>query len=116
MKEVEKHRSYLIDLRGYSVHKDKSETMISFTDEDPYDVSSDLALAIWHLRKDRKNCPNCGGIVPEITVKWKDREYRFTCYKIVSLKSGKTLSRTDYKRMRDYLSGIRTTKKMVHGT
>jgi hypothetical protein len=70
--------------------------------QDCVDVAGQLAIAIQDIWKNRKKCPNCGGIVPEITVQWEEREYRFACWKIVSKKSGKTLLETDYKKLAHY--------------
>jgi hypothetical protein len=96
--KIEKHQYSLIDLRGMKRYKED----LRFQTVDCIDIARELAGAIYDIWKNRKKCPNCGGIVPEITVEWEGRQYRFTCYKIVSKKSGKTLLETDYKKLAHY--------------
>ena len=101
--KVEKHTSYPIDLGNLEVEEFEDGTCeFVFKPEEAHDVASHLTRAMTHLWKDRKKCPNCGGIVPEIHVEWKGRQYQFTCYKIVSLKSGKVLLKTNYKKFGEY--------------
>jgi hypothetical protein len=43
------------------------------------------------------NCPNCGGLIPELEIQDKERSFRFTCTQIVE--NGKTLAQTDYPKL-----------------
>jgi hypothetical protein len=43
------------------------------------------------------NCPNCGGLIPELEIQDKERTFRFACTQIIE--NGKTLAQTDYTNL-----------------
>ena len=54
-----------------------------------------------------KYCPNCGGMLPELSFEYKGKRFRFTCYMIEE--NGKTLAKTDYAKFAKYCKA--TTKE-----
>ena len=52
------------------------------------------------LKNPERNCPNCGGMRPEIVFKFKDHNYFFTCWKIK--KKNRTIAETDYEKFVRY--------------
>jgi len=52
------------------------------------------------LTNPQRNCPNCGGIRPEIVFKFKEHNYFFICWKIK--KKSKTIAETDYEKFVKY--------------
>ena len=61
------------------------------------------------LGKHHRNCPDCGGLLPELRIFYRDVEYDFTCIEITSLEPfGQTgmvmatvLARTDYTKLKE---------------
>jgi hypothetical protein len=47
------------------------------------------------------NCPNCGGLIPDLQIIGKERTLRFTCTEVVE--DGKTLAQTDYTKLLSHL-------------
>jgi hypothetical protein len=94
MKHV-KHHSSPIDLRKAEVGKELGNF-------DAFAIVTDFANAIQTIDEEMSNCPNCGGIVPEICVLYKGKVFKFTCYDIV--KGKKSLLKTDCKLMESYLA------------
>ena len=52
------------------------------------------------------HCPNCGGLLPELSVIFENKLYKFTCYEIESMKTGKVLKKTDYKKFQNFLQNF----------
>jgi hypothetical protein len=48
------------------------------------------------------HCKVCGGLKEEIAINFDGKSYRFTCYRIDSLKTNKKLKETDYKKFAEY--------------
>jgi hypothetical protein len=59
------------------------------------------AISLKLKRKDA-NCKVCGGLKEEIAIAFDGKSYRFTCYRIDSLKTNKKLKETDYKKFAEY--------------
>ena len=59
------------------------------------------------------NCPDCGGLIPELEIQDKERAFRFTCIKIVEY--GKVLMETDYTKLLYHLLAdeLVTTKHLT---
>ena len=57
-----------------------------------------------------KHCPNCGGMIPELSFEYKGKRFRFTCYMIEE--NGKTIAKTDYTKFAKYCKAM-TEKKEV---
>lgn len=55
-----------------------------------------------------KHRPNCGGILPELSLEYKGKRFRFTCYMIEE--NGKTLVKTDYAKFAKYCKGMKEKK------
>jgi len=56
-----------------------------------------------------KNCPNCGGIIPELSFTYEDTTYFFTCYQI--LKNGVVTAKTDYTKFAKYCKVLKEKKE-----
>ncbi len=66
------------------------------------------------LLEQKKHCPNCGGLVPELSFLMDGKEFLFVCHAIVQRESWtwdaqkeihtpqKTLAQTDYKQFAKY--------------
>ena len=54
-------------------------------------------------------CKVCGGIIPELSVEYRDKEYFFTLWKITE--KGKTVKETKYKRLAKHLKPYLLEKK-----
>ena len=50
------------------------------------------------------HCKVCGGLKEEIAIDFYEKRYIFTCHKIDSLKTKKTLKETDYQKFSKYLN------------
>jgi hypothetical protein len=96
-----KHSSTLINLRGAGMWDDESTCI---PEDDASEIAHELMSAIYHLSKERSNCPLCGGIVPEICVLYRGKMFKFTCYDIVRGK--KSIFKTDYRLMERYCHGL----------
>ena len=48
-----------------------------------------------------KNCPNCGGLLPELTLVYKGKTYSFTCTQIIG-KRGWVIAKTNYEQFSKY--------------
>jgi hypothetical protein len=66
-------------------------------------LSADIKLYLKRLRKRKKFCPNCGGIIPELTIIDGFNSYNFVCIGIEDFYSGKTIAETDYDSLREWL-------------
>jgi len=53
------------------------------------------------LLKHPKICRNCGAINVDLVLEDEERQYYFTCWKVVD-NEGKLLAETDYKRFSEY--------------
>lgn len=56
-----------------------------------------------------KHCPNCGGMLPELSFDYKGKRFRFTCYMIEQ--DGKIIAKTDYAKFAKYCRAM-TEKKV----
>lgn len=106
--EGEAHTSFEIDLRHVKIlrMKDYLLTPVSLDDLSKGVKHADAAIAraLFNLGK-LEHCSVCGGLYPEITMLFANKRYLFTCYRVETLKRGKMLMQTDYKRMSEYLRG-----------
>ena len=50
------------------------------------------------------DCKVCGGLKEEIAIDFDGKRYIFTCHKIESLKTRKTLRETNYQKFSEYLN------------
>jgi len=105
--EHAKHTSTVINLRSAVMWDDESTCI---PEDDASAIASALTKAIDGLFKERSNCPNCGGIIPEICVLYKGKTFKFTCYDIVRCK--KSLLKTDYKLMESYCQALNIKKSL----
>ena len=67
------------------------------------------------ILNNKENCPNCGAILPELQIEYKDKIYLFTCYEVNDNKDKKENSKmhasyfkkniltTDYVKLKAYL-------------
>jgi len=62
------------------------------------------------------HCPNCGGLLPELSVIFENKLYKFTCYEIESMKTGKVLKKTDYKKLGEYINNPKGEITKEHPT
>jgi hypothetical protein len=54
------------------------------------------------------NCPNCGGVLDELSFEHKSKTYFFTCYKIAGQGKG-IVAQTDYNKFHNYLCSSPST-------
>ena len=57
--------------------------------------------ALEELSQKARNCEACGSIQPELDFTYKNRSYRFVCWKMTGSK-GAFVAETDYKRLGKY--------------
>jgi hypothetical protein len=101
---IAKHKAGRVDCRQLIGEKGGGVSFYSIEDKDQ-DISwvgYCLVLAMGNIDRDAKTCPNCGGIVPEITIKYNGKFFRLTCYNITDMKSHKTILETDYEKLSKY--------------
>jgi len=51
-----------------------------------------------------QNCPSCGGIVPELSFRYKGKSYFFTCYMITE--NSRIKAQTDYRKFAKYCKAM----------
>jgi hypothetical protein len=56
-----------------------------------------------------QNCPSCGGIVPELSFRYKGKSYFFTCYMITE--NSKVKAQTDYQKFAEYYKAVKEKKE-----
>jgi len=56
-----------------------------------------------------KNCPNCGGLIPELSFTFKGKTYFFACYMITE--DEKVIAQTDYRKFAKYYNRLIEEKK-----
>jgi hypothetical protein len=56
------------------------------------------------------NCPDCGGILPEMSIKTENGTFLFTCTEIKDCE-GKVLAKTDEEKLEKYLHYSNSIKK-----
>ncbi len=66
------------------------------------------------LLEQKEHCPNCGGLVPELSFQMDGKQFTFTCHEIAEMetwkffnekethKPRKVLAQTDYKQFAKY--------------
>jgi len=86
MTEDQKHREYWFPLNNLNEGRELMKAIRQVLDD--------------ILTNPQRNCPNCGGIRPEIVIKYKEHNYFFTCWKIK--KKNKTIAETDYEKFVKY--------------
>jgi len=86
MTEDQKHLQYWFPLNNLNEGRELMKAIRQVLDE--------------ILANPQRNCPNCGGIRPEIVFKYKGHNYFFTCWKIK--KKNKTIAETDYASFVEY--------------
>lgn len=105
------HHSYDVDLKGVdnatSWEEDGQEYIMAKI-EDSHEIALQLFNAVHKISKEHEHCSLCGGVVPELRVKWGDKEFRFTCTKVTE--GRETLFETDYKKLAEYLSQVSLSK------
>lgn len=100
---VDKHHGTSICL-DRSCKKCVGEHKYEYYDEiTPATLKKTLREYLQTLFATATNCPTCGGFTKEIAFEFEDKEYFFTCYKIVG--RGKTIAETDYDKFGDYCKG-----------
>lgn len=77
------------------------------TEENNDDIVFSLRAILEKIAASKK-CPNCGGLVPELYLNYKGKEYFLTCYQIVE--NDKLIAQTDYKKFAKYCTLISEKK------
>lgn len=73
-------------------------------------IGSELVGAIKHIWEQRRICPVCGGIVPELTIEYQGRVLHFTCWEIKDTR-GRKLIETDYDKFGKYAAALSKKRK-----
>ena len=60
-----------------------------------------------------RNCPTCGGLLPDLEVQDRERSFRFVCTQIIENEKGKVIMQTDYSKLLFYLLAERVTNENI---